>query len=38
MSHVSTLRRALRGALLLAPAAALANTPIPIDVWRTPTC
>ncbi|CFO72229.1 metal-binding protein [Bordetella pertussis] len=38
MSHVSTLRRALLGALLLAPAAALANTPIPIDVWRTPTC
>lgn len=24
--------------MLLAPAAALANTPIPIDVWRTPTC
>ncbi|AWP76965.1 DUF411 domain-containing protein [Bordetella bronchiseptica] len=38
MSHLSTLRRALLGALLLAPAAALANTPIPIDVWRTPTC
>src|SRR5690606_38291799 len=38
MSHVSTLRRALLGALLLAPAAALANTSIPIEVWRTPTC